>query len=292
MSRHQSGQATPFPVPGQNASVSRDAAYLFRSEAVGAGLARTRKSTCYMANRDASSKGLPLPFPPPTVPRHTRPGTHHVQNSPASFAHDPTLANTIPTPVSLAHLVQALPHYAVEDVVHIHERTLHSAPERRRPFNTSSGPSHCNVIVTTDGVSLDSLLELAPQISRFISGLNPSLIAKSPHLGYGGLTISTTQVITSPELSQVETFVRGIVPEGTAVKCEIPSSRSFCKLINILFINASGNHLTPADAERFLLNSVHKDNIRLAASPRIVRDSRTADSCTIYFNIWDSQKGS
>jgi len=50
VSHHQSGQATPFPVPGWNASVSRDAAYLSHSEAVGAGLARTRKSTCYTAN--------------------------------------------------------------------------------------------------------------------------------------------------------------------------------------------------------------------------------------------------
>ena len=63
--------------------------------------------------------------------------------------------------------------------------------------------------------------------------------------------------------------------------------RSFCKLIN-----ASGNCLTPVDAERFLLNSVHKDNIRLAAPPRVIRDSRTTDACTIYFDIWDSQKGS
>ena len=205
-----------------------------------------------------------MPFPPPTVPRHTRPGTHHVQNSPVSFARDPTLVNAIPAPVSLAHLAQALLHYAVEDVVCIHERTLHPTPGCHRPFNTSSRPSRCNVIVTADGVSLDSLLELAPQISRFISGLNPSLIAKSSRLSYGGLTISTTQVITSPELSQVETFMRGIVPKGTTVKCEVPSSRSFCKLINVLFINTSGNHLTPADAERFLLNSVHKDNIRRA----------------------------
>ena len=30
----------------------------------------------------------------------------------------------------------------------------------------------------------------------------------------------------------------------------------------------------------------------LAALPRIVRDSRSADSCTVFFDIWDSQKGS
>ena len=215
-----------------------------------------------------------------------------MQNLPASFARDPILVNAISAPVSLAHLTQALPHYAAEDIVCIYEHTLHPTPGHHCPFNTSSRPFRCNVIVTADGVSLDSLLALALQISRFIFGLNPSLIAKSSHLGYGGLTVSTTQVPISPELSQVETFVRGIVPEGTAVKCKVPSSRSFCKLINVLFINASGNCLTPVDAERFLLNSVHKDNICLAAPPRIVRNSRTADACTIYFDIWNSQKGS
>jgi len=139
--------------------------------------------------------------------RHTRPGLHHVQNLPASFACDFILANLIPTPVSLMHLMQALPHYTAEDIVHIHECTLHPTPGCRYLFNTSSGPSHCNVIVTANGVSLDSLLALAPQISWFISGINPSLMAKSSHLGYGGLPVSTTQVPTFPELSQVETFV-------------------------------------------------------------------------------------
>jgi len=196
-----------------------------------------------------------MPFPPPTVPRHTRLGLHH----------DPILANPISAPVSLAHLTQALPHYAAEDVVRIHECTLHPTPGHHDPFNTSSRPSHCNVIVTTDRVSSDSLLVLAPQISGFISGINPSLMAESSHLGYGGLTVSTTQVPTSP--------------------C------SFCQLINAPFISPSGNCMTLADTKRFLLNSAHKDNIRLAASPRFVCDSRTTNACTIYFDIWDSQKG-
>jgi len=117
-------------------------------------------------------------------------------------------------------------------------------------------------------------------------------MVESSHLGYGGLTVSTTRVPTSPKLTQVKTFVHGIVPKGTTVKCEVPSFCSFCKLINVPFISPNSNHMTPADAEHFLHNSVYKDNIRLAAPPRIVHDSRTADACTIYFDIWDSQKGS
>jgi len=117
-------------------------------------------------------------------------------------------------------------------------------------------------------------------------------MVESSCLSYGGFTVSTTRVSTSPELSQMETFVCSIVSKDTAVKYEVPSSHSFCKIINVPFISLNGNHITPADAERFLHNSVHKDSIHLAAPPRIIHSSRTADMCTIYFDIWDSQKGS
>jgi len=53
-----------------------------------------------------------------------------------------------------------------------------------------------------------------------------------------------------------------------------------------------GRRYSPEDALRDLSSSVHSDYIHLAAPPRVVHDSRRADSCCIYFDIWDSQSGS
>ena len=58
-------------------------------------------------------------------------------------------------------------------------------------------------------------------------------------------------------------------------------SQSFCKL----------NSINSKDAFLILTSSVYKDSIHLATPPRIVCDSRQADTCTIYFNIWDLQTG-
>jgi len=59
----------------------------------------------------------------------------------------------------------------------------------------------------------------------------------------------------------------------------------------MLFLH-DGKPINPKDAFLILFSSVYKDNIRLAAPPRIVHDSRHANTCSIYFNIWDSQTGS
>ena len=166
-------------------------------------------------------------------------------------------------------LVQALPHFSAENVVRLHQRVLHPTPGRRRPYNTSNGPSRCTIIASAEGLSSDALLALGPQISHFVDSLKCSLMIASFCLGYGGLALSTSRVPTSPELARVETFMRGIVPEGTAVDCEVPSSRSFCKLVGVPFITLEGTHLTPSDAERILLSTVFKDKSCCSASDRL-----------------------
>ncbi|KAF5319438.1 hypothetical protein D9619_008864 [Psilocybe cf. subviscida] len=49
--------------------------------------------------------------------------------------------------------------------------------------------------------------------------------------------------------------------------------------------------LTPTDFEAKLLAAPFKELVQLSGPPRIVRDSRTSWSCTVYFNIHDSQTG-
>jgi len=94
-----------------------------------------------------------------------------------------------------------------------------------------------------------------------------------------------------PHYNRRSTFVCTLVLKGSMVRCEIPSSRSFCKLIGVPFIRRD-NPITSKDAEAILSSSVFKDSICLAAPPQIVCNSRCADTCTVYFDIWDSQTGS
>ena len=245
-------------------------------------------SFTFVANRDATARGLPPPFLPPIVLQHSCLSRDLATIFPEASVPSASVAQL----VGLASLAQALPHFSAEDVVCLHQHVLHPMPGCHYPFNTSNGPSHCTIVASAEELSLDALLALGPQISRFVNLLQCSLMVTSFRLGYGGLAFSTSCVPTSPELAQVETFVCGIVPKGTVVDCEVPSLWSFCKLVSVPFITLEGTYLTLAGAECILLSTVFKDNIHLAALPWIVRDSHCADSCTVFFDIWDFQKES
>ena len=80
------------------------------------------------------------------------------------------------------------------------------------------------------------LLPLGSQISTFVDVSQSALLIESFHLVYGGLCLTMTSVPSPSDLSRLETFIRSIVPEGFTVRCEIPSSCLFCKLMDVLFL--------------------------------------------------------
>jgi len=135
------------------------------------------------------------------------------------------------------------------------------------------------VVVVELKAALVALFPLAPQISCLVDSLPSSIMVESFHLLYGGLCLSTTSIPTPSDLSRVKTFMCTLVPKGFSVRCKVPSSWSFCKLIGVLFL-CGGNPINLKDASLILAFSVYKDNICLATPPRIVCDSRWADTVT------------
>ena len=100
------------------------------------------------------------------------------------------------------------------------------------------------------------LLPLEPQISTFVDTFQSALLIKPFCLAYGGLCLTTTSVSSPSDLSRLETFICSIVPEGSTVHCEIPSSRSFCKLMDVSFLRG-GKPITSKDAEIILRSTVY-----------------------------------
>ena len=215
---------------------------------------------CSGTSRDTIYACANPPFPPPPVlhDTHTSGGKNHVHDSPESFACEPVIQR----PGSC-----------------------------HRPFNTSNSSSCQPIVVMIESkAALVALLPLAPQISHLVDSLSSSIIVKLFRLLYGGLCLSTTSIPTPSDLSRVKTFMHTLIPKGSSVRCEVPSLQSFCKLIGVPFLHR-GNPINLKDASLILASSVYKDSIRLATPPRIVHDSRWADTCTIYFDIWDLQTG-
>ena len=167
-----------------------------------------------------------------------------------------------------------------------------STAGQRCIYNTSNGSSQCSVVMVIESKSVPvDLLQLTLQISQHIDFSQSSIMVKFHCLSYGGLCLTTMSVPTSSDLARLETFVCGIVLEGSMVWCEIPASRSFCKLVGVPFFREC-KLITHKDAEDIILSSIFCKNIHLTASPQVICDSKRMDGCTIYFNIWDSQMGS
>ena len=175
----------------------------------------------------------------------------------------------------LSHLTQAAPAPTGPPPG---QQLTHNA-RRTRPYNTSNGPSQWSLVIMVDASTSVELLPLGPQISAFVDASQSTLLVESFRLAYGGLCLTTTSV---PSLSDSPGWRPSYVLSFlTTVFCEILSSRSFCKLMDVPFLRG-GKPITPKDAKIILRSTVYKDSICLAAPPRIVCDSRRADTCTVY----------
>ena len=247
----------PPPCPHSTAPVA--ALVTLAAGVTAGGSARKKKKAVERSGTSRNTRAhADPPSPPPLVLHDTRP-------------------SGVPIP-NLSHVT--------------HGPIVQKPGNRCRPFNTSNGPFRQSIVVIVKSKAAPvALLPLAPQISCLIDSFLSSIMVESFCLSYGGLCLSTTSVPTPSDLSRVEIFVHTFVPEGSSVQCEVPSSHSFCKLIGMLFLHGS-NPINSKGASLILSSSVYKDSICLATPPRIVRDSRQADTCTIYFDIWDSQTGS
>ena len=124
--------------------------------------------------------------------------------------------------------------------------------KRRCSFNTSNGPSHEFIVVVVESkIAPVAFLLFTPQVFCLIDSFSSLIMVESFHLSYGGLCLTTTSVPTPSDLSRVETFVCTLVSEGSTVRCEVPSSHSFCKLIGVPFLCGS-KPINPKDASLIL----------------------------------------
>ena len=189
-------------------------------------------------------------------------------------------------------LAKAYPSLSANKVLDLHRNATGSKSPSKRSRNTTGGPSRHSFITCVIGAKGFDLMSLAPILSQHLSQQGARLHVESYRLAYGGLYVTTTAVPSLTDLQSFESLLRARIPEGSQVECEVFSSRSFLRILAAPFLLSDGSALTPDCAMRSLSSSAHSALIQLAAPPRVIRDTRRSDSCTIYFDIWDSQAGS
>jgi len=149
------------------------------------------------------------------------------------------------------------------------------------------------IVFPKDGAGVASLDSVVDYVNRGLVQERSKLRVLSGAYNFKGIALSMNQVpTTAGELAIISLWAGKAYPsKPTDLLAEIPKSQSYLKLSDAPFLESDGTKLTVQRFQAILSSSVATQGILLAGPPRVVRNSPTSDTCSVFFNIWDSQQG-
>ncbi|KAF5309953.1 hypothetical protein D9619_010447 [Psilocybe cf. subviscida] len=164
------------------------------------------------------------------------------------------------------------------------------------PAYTRTGPSRRGIMVTFQAEApTASLSIIVARINAALKNSHSSLIIDSARVAFSGWVLAASNVPSEAELNTVCLVIYSVCANHSDPKpwVGLPASTSYLRIMGAPYFNdGTGTvRMQPSDFETKLLAVPFRDLVQLSGPPRIVRDSRTAWTCTVYFNIHDSQTG-
>ena len=125
---------------------------------------------------------------------------------------------------ALVYLTQAFPSLSPNKILSIHKEVSGSPSKGKKcPYSTTTGPTHRSIILHVHNESV-SLLPLGMQLSCALAVAGHRIRIESHSLAYGSLWLTTTLVPSPTNIQAVESLAHTLVPKGTSLNCEVPSS--------------------------------------------------------------------
>nr|BAB32466.1 Gag-like protein [Tricholoma matsutake] len=103
----------------------------------------------------------------------------------------------------------------------------------------------------------------------------------------GNLSVATDVVASDEDLRCFKEAAHKAFPYALQIDAALPTSMSYLKLVDVPYI-ANDKAITPDVVIAHLGKSGISDLTVLQVPPRVVRDSRMSDTCTVYLNVADS----
>ena len=237
--------------------------------------------------RTAPSGGGAATQPPPRPARSSR-----RPPPPVPTASRRSYADSVKNATSLVALTRTMPDLDPDRIVAMHQAAVATAAATKQRVNsTTTGPSRRQILVPMDP---------PPKAMYF-----PSIVAacnkmlgkakcrvESAHYAYRGISLLTSQVPSPAEIAVVAGAVQKQLNLTDSLSASIPRSRSFLKILDVPFFEPGSAMPITSTYIRGILGKSHlAPHIQLANSPRIMRNSRGADTATVWFDIHDSQSG-
>ncbi|RXW16893.1 hypothetical protein EST38_g8968 [Candolleomyces aberdarensis] len=204
----------------------------------------------------------------------------------ASRAHGASQAKA----VNLVQLARAAPAASPQA-----EQTGRAKRSKAKPSFTTHGPSRNQVLVQSGSEQACPSTPFATvqrEVNKALIQCDFTLQVQSIENAYGGWTLKTNGVAKPDEIDLIwGAIMNGIKDSNPWVG--LPQSTSYLKIRGVpRFSDRKGTVLTtPDDVVRAMEGSPYKQWWQLTSAPRIVPESKASTSTTVFFNIWDSTKG-
>jgi hypothetical protein len=105
-----------------------------------------------------------------------------------------------------------------------------------------------------------------------------------------GFTLITIGVANTCDLEILKLYIGHALNTTQNFDLGIPQSKSYLKIVHVLYF-MNNAPITPELVGEVMKCHELAENFVLASPPRITRNTKDSDSCTVWFNLWDLQNG-
>ncbi|KXN89366.1 hypothetical protein AN958_05790 [Leucoagaricus sp. SymC.cos] len=171
----------------------------------------------------------------------------------------------------------------------MHQASVPPLPSRRKLKTTVAGPSRRQVLVKCEPVpAASSFPSLVGVANRSLAKVD--LRVDSCVAAYGGISLLTSRVASPEEIQVIAAAIHQHL--GRDVQAALPTSRSYLKIVDVPYFCPGSKDFIDSGYVREVMRRSHMaSSFTLANSPRVMRNSRHADSATVWFDVVDSQSG-
>ena len=175
---------------------------------------------------------------------------------------------------------EAFPNLQAKKIENIQKIINGDGKSKPKLIMTMKGPSSKQVIVPMNNNNKMSFMEDSSNhvtnLNRALKNIKSDIMVDFIHQEQSGVTIIINKVISSLNLQTIKKYVKSTnhIEANEVEVPQLPQSKSYLKIIGILYLGENTNTLITSDVVEEIINKNHIfNNIMLASKPRIIKDN-------------------
>jgi hypothetical protein len=184
-----------------------------------------------------------------------------------------------------------MPDLEPEHIIAMHLASLPNTSGQHKVNSMMTGGAHHQILLPSDPLPPASMIPTLISASNCALA-NLSLQVESAHFAYKGIALATSAVASASDLDLVSAAISCALGRSFPTPASLPQLWSYLKIIDVsYFVPGTTFPVKPA----YILEVVHASpmttSFDLVGTPWVMHNSPSANTATVWFNLWDSQSG-